>query len=117
MASVENFEDLKIWRDSRVFVNRIYDLSKSIKDYGFNDQIQRASVSVMNNIAEGFERNSDKEFYRFLDIAKSSCVEVRSMIYLATDLGYISRKDSDDLISSAKILSGSIFNLMKYLKK
>ena len=83
MTTIKNFEDLMIWQDARVLVGAVYALMKESKDFGFKDQIQRASVSVMNNIAEGFERKSDSEFNRFLDIAKASCGEVRSMIYLA----------------------------------
>lgn len=116
MANIEFFEDLKIWQDSRNLVALIYNLMQTNKDYGFKDQIQRASVSVMNNIAEGFERNSDAEFKRFLDIAKASCGEVRSMLYLAEDLKYTSKKEAEELRKKCSYLSGGIANLMKYLK-
>lgn len=117
MASVQKFEDLKIWQDSRVFVWEIYSVMKENKDFGFRDQIQRASVSVMNNIAEGFERKSAPEFKRFLDIAKASSGEVRSMLYLAEDLNYISREKAQELRERSCNLSGAICNLMKYLSK
>lgn len=116
MANIESFEDLKIWQDSRVLVTLVYNLMQNNKDYGFKDQIQRASVSVMNNIAEGFERNSDAEFKRFLDIAKASCGEVRSMLYLAEDLKYTSGKEAEEFRKKCGHLSGAITNLMKYLK-
>jgi len=83
MKRVENFEDLRIWQDARALVKQVYSDMCKIRDYGFRDQIQRAGISVMNNIAEGFERHSDIEFARFLDIAKGSAGEVRSMYYAA----------------------------------
>ncbi|MGZ2371902.1 four helix bundle protein [Ancylomarina sp. YFZ004] len=116
MSTVQKFEDLKIWQMSRVLVNEIYVLMKVNKDYGFRDQIQRAAVSVMNNIAEGFERKSGTEFKRFLDISKSSCGEVRSMLYLAEDFGYIPKEKTEQLRQECSLISGSIVNLKKVLK-
>ena len=117
MGSIQKFEDLKIWQDVRILVGAVYSIMKENKDFGFRDQIQRASVSIMNNIAEGFERNSDAEFKRFLDIAKASAGEVRSMLYLAEDLNYITNEKAKELRESASYLSGAITNLMKYLLK
>lgn len=94
---IEKFEDIIAWKKSEHLTLRIYELFKNIKDFGFKDQICRASVSVMNNIAEGFERRGDKEFKRFLFISKGSCGEVRSMLYLASKLKYIIKEDFDDL--------------------
>ncbi len=85
---MKSFEELRIWQDSRVFVNQIYDLTENMKDFGFKDQIQRAAVSVMNNIAEGFDYGSDSMFIRYLDISKASCGEVKSMLYLAEDIKF-----------------------------
>ena len=116
MSAVQQSEDLKIWQMSRVLVNEIYLLLKDNKDYGFRDQIQRASVSVMNNISEGFERRSNTEFKRFLDISKSSCGEVRSMLYLAEDLLYVDKDQAANLREDCKLLSGSIANMIKALK-
>ena len=89
----ERFEDLEIWKKARALARSIYSLVKASgisKDYGLKDQIQRAAVSVSSNIAEGFERNSNKEFVNFLFIAKGSCGEVRSQLYIAYDVGQIS---------------------------
>jgi four helix bundle protein len=86
---MQAFEDLIIWQKSRTLVNDIYKAFKDNRDFSFRDQIQRAVISIMNNIAEGFERKGDKEFIRFLNIAIGSCGEVRSMLYLASDLGYL----------------------------
>ena len=95
---------------------RVYTLFKNNKDYGFKDQICRASVSVMNNIAEGFERKSDSEFKHFLFISKGSCGEVRSMIYLAIELEYISEEDFSELIKLSSEVSKMISGLIKTLK-
>ena len=88
----KRFEDLWIWQEARKLVKEIYQdfrLGNGSRDYGFRGQIQDAGVSIMNNIAEGFERTTDPDFARFLDVAKGSCGEVRSMYYTAEDLGYI----------------------------
>ncbi len=84
---VKSFENLFIWQEDRELVNDIYHMMEGHKDYGFRDQIQRAAVSIMNNIAEGFDSGSEARFSNFLDISKGSCSEVRSMLYLCEDLG------------------------------
>lgn len=120
MSKVSNFEDLRIWQEARVLVREVYTcVGKSAnvaKDWGFRDQIQTAAVSIMNNIAEGFERSSDKDFARFLDIAKASCGEVRSMLYLAEDLEYIASTDSAKLREKAVNISKGIAALTKHLR-
>ena len=112
---MDKFEDIIAWQKAREMTGIIYRKFSTCKDYGFRDQIQRASVSVMNNIAEGFERKGDKEFSHFLYIAKGSCGEVRSMIYLALDLGYITKGEYDELFGISfeisRILSGFIKKL------
>ena len=80
---IEKFEDIIAWQKSKEFALEIYNLFENCKDYSFRDQIQRAAISVMNNIAEGFERKSNKDFQKFLFISKASCGEIRSMLYLA----------------------------------
>lgn len=87
---IEKFEDIIAWQKSKDLVLNIYNLFSDNKDYSFCNQIQRASVSVMNNVAEGYERGTKKEFKHFLFIAKGSCAEVRSMLYISYELGYIS---------------------------
>lgn len=116
MSTIAKFEDLMIWQNSRKLINKIYKEMNGIKDFGFKDQIQRASVSIMNNIAEGFERNSDTEFRRFLDISKASCGEVRSMLYLAEDLHYLDIHIAENLRKECRLISGSIQNLINKLK-
>lgn len=113
---MKSFEDLRIWQEARVFANQIYDFTDCLKDYGFKDQIQRAAVSVMNNIAEGFDYGSDTMFIRYLDIAKASCGEVKSMLYLVEDRKFCSQEKAIELREKAKSISSGIQALIKYLK-
>ncbi len=112
MGTIQTFEEIKVWQRARELSVEVYKTFSTIKDYGFRDQIQRAAVSVMNNIAEGFERKGNKELSRFLYISKGSCGEVRSMLQLALDLRYISKEDFSklQLISTeiSKMLAGFI---------
>lgn len=116
---IERFEDLEVWKLSREVVKMIYTLTnkgKFIRDFGFREQIQRSAVSVMSNIAEGFERKTDKEFIQFLYIAKGSCGELRSQLYIALDLGYINDKEFEKNYMLVEKVSKSISGLIKYLK-
>jgi four helix bundle protein len=95
MALIKKFEDIVAWQEARKLVSSIYQLTNSsalAKDYGMRDQIQRASVSAMTNIAEGFDCESKIEFARFLGIARRSAVEVQSLLYAALDVGYINQE-------------------------
>ena len=109
----QSFEDLLIWKEAMRFSVEIYQLFREIKDYGFKDQIQRASVSVPSNIAEGFERQTDKEFVQYLFIAKGSNGELRTQLYLAIELKYIERKAGIEMIEKARKISSMIQNLIK----
>ena len=95
------FEDIIAWQKSKELSLLIYREFKNCRDYGFRDQVQRAVISIMNNIAEGYERNSNKEFRNFLFISKGSSGEVRSMLYISKDLGYISNPIFIDLKNKA----------------
>ncbi len=117
MSKAECFEDLRIWQEARQLVKRIYVDLENVRDYGFRDQLQRAGVSIMNNIAEGFERNSDAEFARFLNIAKGSAGEVRSMFYSAEDLHYVPLQVAVDRREAVKTISKGIGTLEAYLRK
>jgi len=117
---VKNFEELEIWQEARRLTQAIYQLTKREKfsrDFYLRDQIQRAAVSVMSNIAEGFERGGNQEFVQFLYIAKASCGEVRSQLYVAVDQGYIFKADSEESIVAFRRLSGMIGNLISYLRR
>lgn len=94
-SKITKFEDIIAWQKAQKLSLNIYKLFKNNKDYSFRDQICRASVSVSNNIAEGFERRTKKELLAFLFIAKGSCGEVRSMLYIALSLKYISKHNFD----------------------
>lgn len=118
-VKIQKFEDLKVWQDARVFVNEIYRLTSNDKfrmDFGFKDQIQRASVSIMNNIAEGFERDNNKEFIKFLIYSKGSAGEVRSLIYLAFDLKYISHEEFIKIIEHSIDIIKQISKFISYLR-
>jgi len=119
-VKVKNFEDLEIWKDARMLIRIIYRITrepKFSKDFALRDQIQRAGVSIMSNIAEGFERGGNQELIHFLYIAKASCGEVRSQLYVAVDQSYLTQKDCDELTISFKRLSIMINNLIDYLKR
>ena len=116
---VKSFEDLQVWQDAREFVKSIYEiasLNNFKKDYGLKDQIQRAAVSIMNNISEGYERDNNKEFMNFLGYAKGSAGEVRSMLRAALDLNYISKKEFDKNYSASVNIITQISNFKKYLR-
>ena len=117
---ITRFEDLKVWEYSRTLVNNIYNLTSGplfSKDFGLKDQIQRASVSIMNNIAEGFERDNNKEFVRFLIYSKGSAGEVRSLLYVGKDLEYITKEAFQKSYELAVDIIKQIANFIKYLRK
>ena len=109
-----------MWQQARELVKEIYEdlrTGPGSKDFGFRDQIQRAGISAMKNIAEGFERFTEIEFARFLDVARGSCGEVRSMYYPAEDLGYVSSDVADKRRSKARQISAGIASLASHLRK
>jgi four helix bundle protein len=119
MSKIERFEDIEAWQLSRAITNRIYELTKTgevARDFALVNQIRRASLSVLSNIAEGFERNGDKEFVQFLTVAKGSCGEVRAQLYIAYDQGYIQRNDFHQLSGQLVEVSRMISGLIRYLQ-
>lgn len=112
-----NFESLRVWQASRAFVNDIYDIMLDNKDWGFRDQIQRAAVSIMNNIAEGSESGSDPKFTNFLQISRGSCSEVRSMLYLCLDRHFCTQEQFDKLKSDSISISNQIYKLIEAINK
>jgi four helix bundle protein len=112
---IERFEDIIAWQKAKELSLIIYKQFKNNNDFGFRDQIQRASISIMNNIAEGFERSGDRELKKFLYISKGSCGEVRSMLYMALELNYICEKDFEKpyilSLEISKLLPGFIKTL------
>ncbi len=117
---IERFEDLETWQVARELTNAVYGLTKQDdirRDFGFVDQIRRASVSIMNNVAEGFERGSNKDFAKFMFIARGSAGEVRSMLYVATDQGYISAEQFAGVHQLAVRCSQLCWGTIKHLQK
>jgi four helix bundle protein len=120
MSSVQQFEDLEIWQKARDLAKEINSIAQNSplnKDYALKDQIQRSAGSVMDNIAEGFERGGRQEFIQFLAIAKGSCGEVRSQLHRAIDNSYINNELFESLYNKCISISKMISNLIEYLKK
>jgi four helix bundle protein len=120
MSRVERFEDLIAWQKARELTKRIYEVTRQgdfAKDFGLKDQIQRAAVSIMSNIAEGFERGGRAEFHQFLSTAKASCAEVRSQLYVALDAEYLSQSAFDQLKSLAEEVAKILGSLRASVQK
>ena len=120
MASVERFEELQAWQLARVVARKIYAVAASgpfSRDFGLKDQMCRAAVSILSNIAEGFERGSDKSFQNFLSIANGSAGELRAQLYIALDLGYLSQEQFADIQSDVVRVGKMIVGLIQYLRK
>ena len=107
------FEDLEVWKRAARLSAQIYKNLKDLKDYGFKDQITRSGLSVPSNIAEGFERKSQKECMTFLSYAKGSCGELRSQIYIGMDIGYIEKEVGQTWLREAKDISSMLSGLIK----
>lgn len=117
MSTVKRFEDLIAWQKARELAREIYRALKPCRDNGFKDQIQRASVSVMSNIAEGFERGTKNEFINYLFIARGSCGEVRSQLYIGLDAGYLNEETFKRLNRLSEDCSVLIWRLIQSLQK
>ena len=120
MGKVERFEDLIAWQKARELTRAIYEVTRQgafAKDFGLSGQIQRAAVSIMSNIAEGFERGGRGEFHQFLSTAKASCAEVRSQLYVAIDVGYLDKTAFDRLLQQAEEVARIIGGLRAAVQK
>jgi len=120
MGKLEKFEDLIAWQKARELTKQIYAITNEgifSKDFGLRDQIRRASVSVMSNLAEGFERGGRGEFHQFVVIAKGSCAEVSSQLYVALDVGYITQEKFDQIDNLALEVSRIIGGLRASIQK
>ena len=119
MAKINRFEDLMSWQKARELNRLVYRVSRNgsfARDQGLRGQIRRASISVMSNIAEGFERGGDKEFIQFLSLAKGSCGEVRCQLYAALDESYINEAEFRELYERSSEVGRLISGMMTYLK-
>lgn len=120
MSTIKKFEDIEAWQQARSLCTEIYKITKEnsfSKDYKLIDQINGSSGSIMDNIAEGFERDGRKEFIQFLSVAKASCGETRSQLYRALDRKYIDKSTFDVLYNNAEIIGKKIGGFMSYLKQ
>jgi len=118
--AIERFEDITAWQKARDLVRRIYEISTTesfFRDFALRDQIRRSALSVMSNIAEGFDRHRDTEFAYFLRVAKASCGEVRSQVYVAFDVGHLSPTVRDELLHATTELSRVIHGFQAYLTR
>jgi four helix bundle protein len=118
--TIRKFEDLDVWKNARELCRKIREVINTtdlVKEYSMKNQILGSSGSVMDNIAEGFERDGNKEFIQFLYISKGSLGETRSQIHRCFDSGYLSEFRYNDLINDCQNLSGQISNLITYLQK
>ena len=119
MAAIKRFEEIKAWQKARVMVREVYKACAAgtlSKDYGLKDQICRAAVSSMSNIAEGFGRNSNKDFAHFLDIARGSAMETQSLLYVALDVCHIKQETFDHLYAFAEETPALIIGFSSYLR-
>lgn len=110
---VEKFEDLEVWKISMKLSVSLYNELKECKDFGLRDQIQRSSVSIPSNIAEGFDRKTNKEYIYFLHIAKGSCAELRTQVYLAKEIGTLHQAASIEFIETTRKISAMIYRLIQ----
>jgi four helix bundle protein len=120
MASIERFEDIESWRRGREVVKHIYAVTRVesfSRDFALCNQIRRSAVSIISNIAEGFERDGNKEFVQFLTVAKGSCGEVRAQLYVALDQDYIDEKTFREIYNGTLETSRLIAGLIRYLKQ
>jgi four helix bundle protein len=120
MAVIRRFEDIQAWQKARELTREIYrtcEQSRLSKDFGLKDQLCRAAVSSMSNIAEGFARKGDRDFAHFLDIARGSVIEVQSLLYVALDVGYIERNHFEELCKITGETASLIGGFASYLRK
>lgn len=117
MATAKNFEDLEVWQKARILTKLVYQDVSDIRDYGYRNQIQCASVSIMNNIAEGFWRGSDLEFRQFLKFSRGSAGEVKNMYYIAEDLNFLPDKICEERRDSIQGLVNGLSSFINYLHK
>ena len=119
MSTFASFEEIEVWQKARQLTKEVYQVSGKgpfSRDFGLRDQIRRACVSIMSNIAEGYERGGTKEFLQFLSIAKGSAGEVRSQLYIAFDQDYLTKSVFEELSSHAREISRMVTGLMSYLR-
>ena len=119
MGTIRQFEDIEAWQKARELAKRIYQVTATgefSRDFGLKDQMRGAGVSILSNIAEGFERGGDKEFVQFIAVAKGSSAEVRAQLYVALDQGYVNQETFEYVSEYATQISKMVSGLGKYLR-
>ena len=114
---IEKFEDLEVWKEGMKLTSRIYARLRPCKDYALRDQMQRSAVSIPSNIAEGYDRNTNKEFIHHLFIARGSCAELRTQIHLCLELNVLEDAVGGELLERTRKLSAMLFKLIKTRKE
>jgi len=114
---ISKFEDLKVWKEAMHLAAAVYRAVHACRDWGLRDQMQRSAVSIPSNIAEGYERNTNKDFIHYLHISKGSCSELRTQIYLAVEIGVITKIAGDELLESTRKISAMLYNFIKVRKE
>jgi len=114
---IEKFEDLNVWKEGVRLSVGIYKALKYCKDYSLRDQIQRSAVSIPSNISEGFDRKGNKEFIQFLYIAKGSCSELRTQLFIAVETGSIEKTIGNEFIEKSRKISAMLYKLIKVRKE
>jgi len=119
LPTITRFEDIQAWQTARVLTQALYRLSNQgsfARDFGLRDQMRRAAVSILSNVAEGFESQTQAQFIRYLGFAKASAGELRAQLYVALDAGYLDRRQFDQLYDQADKCSRQLSNFIAYLK-
>lgn len=114
---ISKFEDLEIWKESMILATEVYGALKELRDFSLRDQMQRCAVSVPSNIAEGYERQSNREFIKYLYIARGSCAELRTQLYLVIKLGLLETELGKRLVEKTRIISAMIHRLIQVRKE
>ena len=113
---IERFEEIESWKEARLLVSDVYKLLGHCRDYGFKDQIQRAAISVMSNIAEGFDRGSNREFVQYLIISRGSASEAKSLVYAGLDVGYLTQDAFEAVMLRCNKISNLLNGFIRFLK-
>jgi four helix bundle protein len=111
--TIKKFEDIEVWKEGIKISIELYKHLSECKDYSLRDQIQRSAVSIPSNVAEGYDRDSNKDYIRFLYIARGSCAELRTQLYIIKELGYISKALTDEFIQKTRKISAMLYNLIQ----
>jgi four helix bundle protein len=114
---IEKFEDLLVWKEAMRLSVQLYRCLKDCKNYGFRDQIQRSVISIPSNIAEGFERQSNKEFIQYLYIAKGSCGELRTQLHIAFEINLVEKSKCEEYLECTRKISAMLYQLIKTRKE